>query len=228
MRPSQLRVFDNLRITTEHIEHLQGALHSAVRDLRDLAGAGRAARGLTVTAGSSGRDITIAPGLAFDNALHRLPLDAPQTLSVTFAPDQTAQTVCLNYIQQETGEVEGRATLLWDDCVAEFGPSPFPANDPRVPIARLERDADSFRIIPLPEPIAPPPPVPPVGTEPPPTLNAPATAPDAPTPPPAPLRLVAAQGTLARRSETEGFPEGVSLSLLGGPTVADWANETGR
>ena len=40
MQPAQIRVFDGLRLTTEHLNHLQAALRSGVQDLREILGLG--------------------------------------------------------------------------------------------------------------------------------------------------------------------------------------------
>ena len=52
MRPGHLNVFDGLRMTTEHMNYLQGSFHSAVQDLRGILGLGLVHKGLEEARGN--------------------------------------------------------------------------------------------------------------------------------------------------------------------------------
>jgi hypothetical protein len=54
---------DGLRVTPQHLNHLQSALQQAVRDLRRTLGYGKIAYGLRLTV--DGETVTLAPGVAF-------------------------------------------------------------------------------------------------------------------------------------------------------------------
>jgi hypothetical protein len=136
MRPSHLQVFDGLRITTEHMEHLQSALHSAVDDLRDIAGNGQVHRGFEVVSESPGT-VTVMPGLAFDARGRRLVSDEPKTLAVDAGAPGTTTYVCLEYEQLATGEVEGKPTLIWDNCTAVALPALPPPDEALIVLARV-------------------------------------------------------------------------------------------
>jgi hypothetical protein len=139
MQPSQIRVFDGLRITTEHVNHLQGALQSALRDLRTIAGAG-VHRGLAVQPEADA--VTIQPGLAIDPSGNRLVCDEPIKLAIAgLAPDQP-RFVCLRYDSVETAEVEGRPTLVWDSCAADVREAAPAADENVVVLARVVKAAD--------------------------------------------------------------------------------------
>src|SRR5262245_51174184 len=109
MKPNHIRVFDGLRITTGHVNHLQTAIRTSLEDLRNIIGAG-VQRGLTVTASGDGDEITIQPGLAFDANGNRIVCDDPITIPVAFASDVTLQYVSVKYEQVEEGVVEGQPT----------------------------------------------------------------------------------------------------------------------
>ena len=115
MRPGQLRVFDGLRVTTEHVDHFQASLHSAIRDIREILGLGMVYAGFNVAA-TDAQTVTVQPGLAFDFQRNRVVLDERQTLEVTFSENQDTAFVCAKYDQIEGGETEGRTTLIWDSC----------------------------------------------------------------------------------------------------------------
>jgi hypothetical protein len=149
MRPGHIRVFDGLRITTEHVEHLQGALHSALQDLREIIGLGKVYHGFEVVAGND-QAITVQPGLAFDFDKNRIVCDEPKTLAVTFGPDAETQYVCIKYDQVEDGQVEGQFTLIWDNCAVVLRSTLPEPGENLIPIAQLNKstaDGRPFEIV---------------------------------------------------------------------------------
>lgn len=144
MRPGHLNVFDGLRMTTEHMNYLQGSFHSALQDLRGILGLGVVHKGFAVVV--EGGAVTVQPGLAFDSQGNRIVLDMPVTVEMNFAPGEETKYVCVKYDQIEDGEVEGRFTLVWDSCGVVLLPAlPDPA-DNLVPLARVDRLASSTSI----------------------------------------------------------------------------------
>jgi len=138
MRPAQLRVFDGLRLTTAHLEHLQEAWRSSIQDLREILGLGVVYRGCEVVAAGDSA-VTVQPGLAFDLQKNRLVFDEPKTVQVVFEPGTASQYVCLKYDQIEGGKVEDHFTLLWDSCSVVLRPSlPAPPEN-LVVLARLDK-----------------------------------------------------------------------------------------
>lgn len=149
MRPGHVRVFDGLRITTEHMDHLQGSLHSALQEIREILGLGRVYFGFEVVAEGE-HAITVQPGLAFDYAGNRLAFDEPKTLEVAFEPDEDTKFVCLKYDQIEDGQVEGHFTLIWDSCSIALRATVPGVKENLVPIARLVKSEDgAFEIVSL-------------------------------------------------------------------------------
>jgi hypothetical protein len=140
MRPAQIRVFDGLRLTTEHLDHLQNALQSSVEDLREIVGLGVVFRGFEVVA-SGDHAITVQPGLAFDFARKRLVRDEPLTVEVQIEAG-AAQFVCLKHDQIEDGQVENQFTLIWDSCSAVVQPTLPTAEDNLLPLAIVSRADD--------------------------------------------------------------------------------------
>lgn len=133
MQPGQIRVFDGLRVTTEHVTHLQSALQSALRDLRAIVGPG-IYRGLQV--GLVNGSAVIQPGLGIDYEGNRVVRDDPVTLPLETIPKGDSRFVCLKYDRVENGEVEGRATLVWDSSQAVLVPQ---APSPRENLLVLAR-----------------------------------------------------------------------------------------
>jgi hypothetical protein len=138
MRPSAIRVFDGLRVTTEHVEHLQAALDTAVRDLREIVGIGQVHRGFEVRA-TGPASIEVGPGLAFDLLGNRLVADERQTLDATFTEGAPDPLVCIRHEQVEMGEVEGVQTLVFDSASAFLADAEPGPGDLSIVVARLVR-----------------------------------------------------------------------------------------
>jgi hypothetical protein len=149
MKPAQIRVFDGLRITTAHLDHLQASFHSGLEDIREVLGLGRVHRGLEVTAEESA--ITVAPGLAFDHEGNRIVCDEPKRVEVLFTSEDQIKFVCLKREQVEGGEVEGQATLVWDSGAVELRDALPETKDNLVPIARIRKKGEGIEVLPLEE-----------------------------------------------------------------------------
>jgi hypothetical protein len=141
MRPAQIRVFDGLRITTDHVNHLQGALASGFEDFRLILGLSRPQTGLDVTIADDGT-ATIQPGTAFDQQKNRLACDAPLSLKVSFGPQDTTKFICLKYEQVEDNAVEGHPTMIWDSCSALVRDACPEARENLVVLAKVLKDND--------------------------------------------------------------------------------------
>lgn len=76
----RIEFLDGMRVTSDHMNHLQDRLREALRDLRVTVGLGRVAWGLR--AGLDGRTVSISPGLAFAPDGVRLALDSGVSLEL--------------------------------------------------------------------------------------------------------------------------------------------------
>jgi hypothetical protein len=141
MKPSQIRVFDGLRITTDHVNHLQGAFYSGLEDFREILGLGKAQVGLEVAA-QDDNSITIQPGLAFHFEKNRLPVDAPQTVKLDFATPEEVKYICLKHAQVDEGAVEGHPTMIWDSSTVVVRTAAPDAKEGLVTLARVSKTAD--------------------------------------------------------------------------------------
>jgi hypothetical protein len=150
MQPGHIRVFDGLRITTEHIEHFQGSLHSAITDVRSILGLGRVHRGFDVQK-AGGDAVAVQPGLAFDYVGNRIVNDEPKTLAVPYVSEQTPGYVCIAYAQLENGVVDGQATLVWDSCEVSVRTAPPKLGENVLAIATLvpaTGNGERFKVVP--------------------------------------------------------------------------------
>jgi hypothetical protein len=146
MKPSRIRVFDGLRITTEHINHVQTAFASGIEDLRQIAGLGRIHSGLAVT--FEGGQAIVAPGLAFDPLGNRLGFDQAQSVGVDFAAGERLKYVCAKYESVEDGQVEGQATLLFDSSSILVQTDPPKPEDNLVVLAKIVNSPDGIKVEP--------------------------------------------------------------------------------
>ena len=136
MQPRNIEVFDGLRITTEHIDHLQGSIHSALADLRGIAGLARVHRGFEVSRADA-HSAQVEPGLAFDTHGRRIVSDEPVRLETPAAIATAIHYVCVAYEQGADGEVEGRATRIWDSAHVDIRAALPEPNDDTIVVAEL-------------------------------------------------------------------------------------------
>ena len=161
MQPRNIQVFDGLRITTDHIDHLQGSIHSAIGDVRDILGLGRVHRGCAVIALDAGA-IQVGPGLAFDRQRRRIVIDEPARIAVSPMAAGDVRYVCLSYDEVADGEVQGQPTRVWDSGLVEVRPSPPSVTEDVIVLARLMPAGDAgFEVRPpfeeiVPETVPPP------------------------------------------------------------------------
>jgi hypothetical protein len=137
MRPARIQVFDGLRIATEHVDHLQDALHSSIDDLREAIGLGKVIRGFEVERQED--RIVVHPGLGFDGRARRLALDEPLRVEAAIPPGREVQYVCLQHETVEGREVEGQPTLIWDTVAVSLQDVAPSAADDLLAVAKLVR-----------------------------------------------------------------------------------------
>ena len=144
MTPSHIRLFDGLRVTTEHLDHLQAAFLTAVSDLRLLHTDFPVIAGFDVSI--SDGIVTVEPGLAFDFEGQRIFCDKPQTFDLNEQNTDSDTFVLAEYRQMESGEVEGKFTLVWDSCHIFLSDGDIGNEQDIVVLAKLERGDDGITI----------------------------------------------------------------------------------
>ena len=148
MQPRNIQVFDGLRITTDHLDHLQGAIHSAIGDVREILGLGQIHRGFAV-ARLDDATVEIGPGVAFDRQRRRVVIDEPVRVAVPALAGSDMRFLCLLYNEVADGEVEGKATRVWDSGTVEVRPAAPSAAEDTIILARLVASAEEgFSVLP--------------------------------------------------------------------------------
>lgn len=136
MQPRNIEVFDGLRVTTDHFDHLQGSIHSAFEDFRGILGLGRVHRGFGVTRANS-HTVQVDPGLAFDTQRRRVVSDEPVRLEIPAGGDNAVKFVCVAYDQRADGDVEGHPTRIWDSARVDVRDSPPARTEDAIVLAEL-------------------------------------------------------------------------------------------
>lgn len=142
------RFVDGMRVTREHLDHLQDVLHAAALQARGTAGLGRVSFGLRVEA-TAPPTVTVAPGLAIDR--DGRPLELAEPRGVAIDPGEATTFLCLLHTLRSEGLVDGVPTLLFDDVAVEARVSAPPYQDAAVVVARIDSGADGMRIAQLPD-----------------------------------------------------------------------------
>lgn len=125
---------DGMRISKEHLEHLQAYLHLATLQLRQGLGEGKVLHGLKVEA--SGGAIVIGPGLAFDALGRPLSLDEDRILTPAFGAAGVLHAVLAHDLRY--GQFfKGFPTIISDHVKLELRPAPPPYADGAVRFAEI-------------------------------------------------------------------------------------------
>src|SRR4051812_12476126 len=137
---------DGLRVTTEHLVHLQDRLRDAVFDLRSAVGLGRIAWGLRAT--FDGDTVTLNPGVAFAANGTRLSIGAAAGLPVP--PDAGALRLVLSAANgdREALRVGNQPTLITLVTTPSLEPDDAsPAGPDRLIIGRVTAAAEGGRTL---------------------------------------------------------------------------------
>ncbi len=129
---------DGLRVTADHLQHLQDRLRESVLDIRNAIGLGRVAWGLRATLSGSAVDLT--PGVAFARSGVRLAVNAPLSVPVPDGPDGSLALV-LRAVHGDRQDLRfaGVPTLLTLETHAEVGPDAAPDDLDALVLAALTR-----------------------------------------------------------------------------------------
>ena len=128
---------DGLRVTKDHLEHLQDRLREGLLDLRRSLGLGRIAWGLKVDAADR---VAVAPGVAFSPGGVRMAVDSPLSLALPDGAAPLRVTLRASNSDRQALRVDGQPTLVLLTTAAALEPDDGadPGSDALV-IARLTR-----------------------------------------------------------------------------------------
>jgi hypothetical protein len=134
---ARTKFIDGMRVTADHMEHLQARLQEAVRDLRHVVGPRRVAWGLRVSI--QGNTVSVEPGVAFAPSGVRLNIDSPAQLILPAGAPPFRVTLKAVETDRASLRVGDQPTLiqLQTSAVIEAGGAPDPGFDALV-IARLQ------------------------------------------------------------------------------------------
>jgi hypothetical protein len=135
---------DGLRVTKDHLEHLQDRLREGLLDLRRSIGLGRIAWGLKVEATDR---VAVAPGVAFSPGGVRMAVDSPLSLVLPDGLNPLRVTLRASNSDRQALRVDGQPTVILLTTAAAVEPDDDsdPGPDALV-IARLTRGADGVTL----------------------------------------------------------------------------------
>ena len=112
---------DGLRVSAEHLQHLQDRLRESVLDVRNAIGLGRVAWGLKADLNDAGTFVDLAPGVAFAPGGVRLAVDSPLSLAVPAVGDSLALVLRAVRGDREALRFNELPTVLTLETRAEVG-----------------------------------------------------------------------------------------------------------
>ena len=116
MSDEQGTVFvDGLRVTAQHLNHLERSAQQAVGDLRRVLGLAHVGYGLRIEVAEDGQSATLTPGLAFTAGGHRLSLDEGATLTIPDGDGPFAVALAAANHDDPTTRVGDTPTIVFSD-----------------------------------------------------------------------------------------------------------------
>ncbi|HVR99852.1 MAG TPA: hypothetical protein VMW27_24725, partial [Thermoanaerobaculia bacterium] len=137
------RFIPGLRVTADHLQHLQDRLREAVLDLRRTIGLGRIGWGLRVSAEGGG--VRVEPGIAFGPDGVRIALDAAAVLPLPEGAGPWRLVLVPRNADRASLRVGAEATLVTLSTAAELRPEGEDPGPGTLAIATVERDGDGSR-----------------------------------------------------------------------------------
>jgi len=137
VKQGKVEFFDGMRVSREHLDHLQNLLLGAAVQLRGAIGHGKIAYGLKVESKQSGQ-ITVHPGLAFDHQARSLLLDTEKDVAVDFSGAAILYVVLVHKLEGKNTR-KGVATIFTDQVEVALRTSASPYADFGVVCAVLDK-----------------------------------------------------------------------------------------
>lgn len=137
---------DGLRVTAEHLQHLQDRLRESVLDVRTAIGLGRVAWGLKATLNDGATSVEITPGVAFAPSGVRLGVDSALSVAIPAEGDSLAVVLRGVHGDREALRMNGLPTLLTLETRAEVGAPPDGGDGDALVVATLVRGAEGFEL----------------------------------------------------------------------------------
>lgn len=140
------RFFEGLRVTADHLRHVQDRLWEAVGDLRASVGLGRIAWGLRAEVTST--HITLTPGVAFSTGGVRLAIDTDLSLDLPDPGDGGPWVLALRAVNEDRESLRfgGQATLVTLRAEAVVEPAPDGDDPDMLVIGRITTTEGGFAI----------------------------------------------------------------------------------
>lgn len=132
----RVKFLDGMRVTIEHMEHLQALWLSAAVQLRKAIGTGKVSYGLKVEP-APGNKVKVGSGLAFDRKGRPLLLEEEREVALDFGVSKTLY-LALIYAQRSGGIVGGVPTLVFNELKIETRAGAPPYTDGAVVFAELQ------------------------------------------------------------------------------------------
>jgi hypothetical protein len=139
------RFVDGMRVTSEHLVHLQDVLMAAVVYLRQTVGTGKVVYGLKVEPLAADK-VKVGKGIAFDRLARPLALEQEKEIAVSFSSSNTLYLILLYALRSET-LVDGIYTILSNDLKVESRTAAPPYTDEAVIFAELHLRAGKIEVV---------------------------------------------------------------------------------
>jgi hypothetical protein len=130
MSDEQGTVFvDGLRVTSQHMNHLEEAAQQAVGDLRRVLGLAHIGYGFRIQVAADGQSATLTPGLGFTASGARVTLDEGATLTIPAGDGPFSVALTASTHDDPTTRVGDTGTIIYSDTAVSVAAGAPPGPD---------------------------------------------------------------------------------------------------
>jgi hypothetical protein len=144
MSDEQGTVFlDGLRVTSQHLNHLEESAQQAVTDLRRVLGLAHVGYGFRIQVAADGQSATLTPGLGFTASGARVTLDEGATLTIPAGDGPFSVALTASTHDDPTTRVGDTGTIIYSDTAVSVAAGAPPGPDSLV-VGTIARSAGSL------------------------------------------------------------------------------------
>jgi hypothetical protein len=134
---------DGLRVTAQHLNHLEESAQQAVGDLRRVLGLAHIGYGFRIQVADDGQSATLSPGLGFTASGARVTLDEGAALTIPDGDGPFSVALAAGSHDDPTTRVGDTGTIIFADTVVSVAAEPPPDPDSLV-VGTIQRSGGNL------------------------------------------------------------------------------------
>lgn len=137
--------YDGMRVSREHLSHMEELLLDAIRDIRATIGLGKICWGFKVTLKDSS-SIEVGEGLAFDKEGRRIHVKEPQILQISLSEESKKYLIIWHKLEKKKLQSDAIETIIEDSFDLSIVDSPEPEDKDSIIIALIKKKDEGIEV----------------------------------------------------------------------------------